>query len=237
MPNGRLWKFLVLWLATLVIAYLVLVCVSVPDLSVPFWIATSSLPALDGGSVPVPSWSPIPLREIWYFLVLSIAWGTTLAQILTIIAKSVIARNWNRAGAWLIGLLSVGFLAYFISLLAYRTGPWQNVGLWVLYGTRGPLGPTLVFATAIIVARLLSNAAQSNAGKNAFFLALSGLALTSVLTMFVTVPFMPGPNGDPYHAVWVSLLVLDGLMYVGLALLVIFALAKIAIVAARRTRT
>ena len=237
MRNG-LRNYLILWVATLILAFLELRFFH-RNVSVDFWMATTSIPALDGGSISVTNWTSIPLSEIWYYLILSIAGGITLAKVLTIIAQSAIVHNWKRATVWLGGLLCVAISAYFISLLAYPVGAWRNVGLWAFYNTRGPLGPTLVFATAIIAAKLLSNAAQSNRGKTRLFLTLSGLAITSVLTMFV-IPFVsPRPHMESHDTsnAFITLLILDGLLYVALALVVLFAVVKLVVVTARRSRT
>jgi hypothetical protein len=237
MRNG-LRNYLILWVATLILAFLELRFFH-RNVSVDFWMATTSIPALDGGSISVTNWTSIPLSEIWYYLILSIAGGITLAKVLTIIAQSAIAHNWKRATVWLGGLLCFAFSAYFISLLAYPVGAWRNVGLVVFYGTRGPFGPTLVFATAIIAAKLLSNAAQSNRGKTQLFLTLSGLAFTSVLTTFVIPIVAPMRYMESHHPsnTFITLAILDGLMYVALALIMVFALVKLAVVTVRRSRT
>ncbi len=236
MMRGGVRNYMVLWLAALITAYLVVRFLD-GNVSVMFWMATTSLPTSDGGSISIPSWSAIPLYEAWYYLILSIAGGITLAKLLTTIAQSAIAHNWKHAAAWLGGLLSVALLAYFISLLAYSVGPWQKVGLEVFYNTRGALGPTLVFATAIIVARLLSNAAQSNTGKNRLFLALSGLAITSVLMTFAIPAFAPRPHAGSYNTGLTTLVILNGLIYVALALVVVFAVVKLVVATVRRSHT
>jgi hypothetical protein len=234
-------NYLVLWLAVAILAFLAGRFLQGNGM-VSFWMATTTLPALNGGFISIPRWNSIPLSEAWYFLILSIAGGITLARVLTIIAQSAIAHNWKRAVVWLGGLLCFAFSAYFISLLAYPLSAWRNLGLVVFFNTRGPLGPTLVFAAAIIIAKLLSNAAQSNKGKTRLFLTMSGLALASVLTMFVIPIFRPRPDmGDMalYNVpkTVITLVILDGLMCVALALVVIFAVVKLAIVTVRRSCT
>lgn len=227
-----------LWLTSVILAFLVGRFFH-SNVSINFWMATTTLPTLDGGSISVPNWRIIPLREVWYFLILSIAGGITLAKVLTIIIQSAIAHNWKRAVVWLSGLLCIAFLAYFISLLAYSVGAWRNLGLVVFFSTRGTLGPTLVFATAIIVAKLLSNAAQSNNGKAWLFLTLSGLSITSVLTMFVIPIFAPRLDMGSYNVpkTFITLIFLDGLMYLSFALIVVFALVKLVVVDVRQSRT
>lgn len=234
--RGGVRNYFVLWLGTLIGAYLVLRFHPLPNHSVDFWMATTSLPLLEGGSVSIPSWSAMPLNQIWYYLILSIAGGITLAEILTIIAQSAIAHRWKRAAIWLSGLLGVALLVYFISFLAYPLGPWRKVGTLVFYSTRGPFWPTLVFAAAIILARLLSNAAQSNTGKARLFLILSGLAMTSVLMMFVVPIFAPGPEKGPLNT-FIALVILDGLLYVALALVAVYAVVTLVVVTVRRHHT
>jgi hypothetical protein len=145
---------------------------------------------------------------------------------LTIIVSSAIAHNWKRASVWLVGLLCVTLSAYAISLLAYSGGGWQELGVIVFYSTRGPLGPTLIFATAIIVARLLSNGARSETGKRELFLALSGLPIAGILIGFA-IPVLLRPTPGPDNAV-IALIILDGLVWVALAVIVVFALVKLA---------
>lgn len=114
--------------------------------------------------------------------------------------------------------------AYLISLLAYSVGPWQKVGLMVFYSTRGPLAPTLIFAAAIIVAKLLSNGARSEKGKRELFLALSGLPIAGILIGFA-IPVLLRPAPGPDSAV-MALIILDGLVWVAFAVTVVFALVR-----------
>jgi hypothetical protein len=219
MKSGLRYYF-VLWLAAVVLAFMVSRLLHGSG-GTHFWMPVTSLPTVDGRSIPFPSWGIISRSEIWYYLILSIAGGITVAEVVTVIARSAIARNWKRAGVWLGGLLCFILLAYVTSLLAYSVGPWQKIGVIVLYNTRGPLGPTLVFATAIIIAKLLSNAAGSNAGKRRLFLSLSGLVFVGILILFI-----PPPMNSPYA--FVTLLALDGLAWIAFALILVFAVVKLA---------
>ncbi len=228
-------NYLVLWLASFIAASLAAHFLYGSP-SVDFWFASTSVPTLDGRSVSVPLWRVIPLSEVWSYLIVSIAGGIILAKILTIIAQSAIAHHWKRTAFWLTGLFCLALIPYFVSLLAYPVGPWRKLGLIVFYNTRGPLGPTMVFATAIIVARLLSNAAQSNMGKRRLFLTLSGLAFASVLMMFAidfVIPRPPMGLSDTF----IALIIFDGMMYVTWAMIVVFAAMKLVIVAMRRFHT
>jgi hypothetical protein len=235
--RGGLRNYLVLWLVAVILAFLVGHFFR-SDLSVDYWMATTTLPAFYGGSFSFPSWSYIPLNQVWHYLILSIAGGITLAKILATITESAIAHNWKRAVLWLSGLLCFAFSAYFISLLAYPLGAWRKLGLFFFYNTRGPLGPTLVFATVIIGAKLLSNAAQSSKGKTWLFLALIGLPITSVLTMYALNMFVPRPDMGSLNPsnTFIALIILDGLMYLSSGLIVVFALVKLVVVAVRRSR-
>lgn len=236
MLDRTLLKYLVLWLAMLAVAFLVLPHCPIPNVSVPFWMAAYSLPLLDGGVTPVEPWEAMPLSDVWYFLVLSIAGAITLVKILSVVAQSAIAHRWKRATAWVLGLLGVCVLAYALSLLAFRPGPWQNIGLIVLYATRGSLGPTVIFAAAIIFARFLSRGPRTEAAKNRLFLALSGLSILCGLTPYVVHIFLPTP--DPgvrtVDTLTISLILLCAAMYVLLALLVLFSLAILIFGALRR---
>ena len=202
--------------------------------SVDFLMGTTSLPALDGGSVYVPRWSAIPLSQVWHYLILSIAGGISLATIIAVIARCVIAQNWKCSALWLSGLLCITLLAYVTSLLAYRPGAWQRVGLLVFYNTRGPLWPTLVFTAVILAAKLLSNAAQSGTGKNILFLILSGLAITSALMTFA-VPVALSPSAPSLGKLATALIVLNACMYAMWAVLVVFALARLAAISSRKS--
>lgn len=232
--RGGLRNYLILWLATFILASLVLRVLHGQG-SVGFWMATTSLPMDGGGSISVPKWMPIPLAEIWYYLILSIAGGISLAKILPVIAESATAHKWKRTVAWLSGLLCAAVLAYSISRLAYSVGAWQKVGSWVFYNTRGPFGPTLVFATAIIVARLLSNAAQSDRGKERLFLTLSGLTITGVLVMYV-FPIFALKSPMTAKGPFITLFIIDGLIWVSLVVIMLVALVKLVAVAVRRSR-
>lgn len=231
--------YLALWLTTLAVAYLVLPHLPIPNVSVPFWIATSSLPLVDGGSTPVESWEAMPLSEVWYFLILSVAGAITLVKILSIVARSAIAHHWKRAAAWLFGLLGVCVFAYTSSLLAFRPGPWQNIGVIVLFATRGPLGPTLAFAVAIIFAKFLSRGPRTEMAKKRLFLSLSGFSIVCGLMPSVFSTFSPTPNPAAHtiDTLTTSLILLCAAMYILLALLVLFALALLIIGALRRTKS
>jgi len=154
--KGRLRYYLVLWPATVILASLVRRFLYGGG-STDFWVASTALPTFGGGSISVPSWQIVPLSQVWYDLILSIAGGITVARVLTVIVSSAIAHSWKRAGVWLGGLFCISLSAYLISLLAYSVGPWQKVGLIVFYNTRGPLAPSLIFATAIMVKIYLTN--------------------------------------------------------------------------------
>lgn len=238
MLGRTLWTYLVLWLATLTVAFFVLPRLPIPNVSVPFWMATSSLPRIDGGIVRVESWRAIPLGDVWYFLVLSITGAITLVKILSIVAQSVIARHWTRAAIWLLGLACVCVSAYALSLLAFHPGPRQNIGVLLLYATRGPLGPTLVFAVAIIVAKFLSRGPRKPTAKNWLFLALSGLSLACGLMPYVFHTLTPtaNPASHTLDALSVSLIALMAAMYILLVLLALFAVAILIFGALRRKR-
>ncbi len=231
--KDQLRNYLVLWLAAFIAAFLAAHFLYGSP-SVDFWFASTSLPTLDGRSVSIPPWRFIPLSRVWYYLLVSIAGGITLAKVLIIIVQSAIAHHWKRAAVWLTGLLSVALILYLTSLLAYPLGPWRKLGLIVFYNTRGALGSTLVFATAIILAMLLSNAARSNAGKRRLFLTLSGLAFASVLMTFTIDLQMPRPPLGLSHAL-IALVILDVMMYVAWATIVVFAAMKLVIGAMRRS--
>ena len=225
MMKAELRYYLVLWLAAVILASLV-GRLLYGNGSTDFWIAATSLPTSGGGSVSVSSWSIIPVSDVWYYLILSIAGGITVAGTFTTIVRAAIAHNWKRASVWLGGLLCVTLSAYVISLLAYSAGAWQKLGLIVFYNSRGPLGPTLIFAIAIIVAKLLSNGARSGTGKRALFLALSGLPISGILIGFA-IPVLLRPTPGPDNAV-IALIILDGLVWVASAVMVAFALVKLA---------
>ena len=229
-------RYLALWVASYVLATLAGRVLHGSG-SVYFWMATTSLPTLDGGSVVVPSRHLIPLGEVWHYLILSIAGGITLAKILAIIAQATLGHHWKRATIWMSGLLVVAGSTYLISLLAYQVGPWRKAGLWVFYNTRGSLWPTLAFTAAILAAKLLSNAAPSHPAKKWLFLSLSGLTISSVLVMFMIPIF--APTNKPYRAsnTLVALITLDGLMYATLALVAGFAMVKLLKINFRRSRT
>lgn len=233
--RGALRNYLVLWFVAFILASLARRFLYGSG-SGSFLMATTSLPTLDGGSVSFPSWTFIPFGQIWYYLILSIAGGISLAKILTVIARSAIAHNWKGAVLWLGGLLSLTLFAYFISLFAYRIGPWRELGLRVFYNTRGPFWPTLVFAAAIVAAKLLSNAAQSKTGKNRLFLILSGLSITSVLMMFA-IPLTLNPYVRSASTLGITLIILDAFMYFALSLLMVFAVVRLVVISARRSRS
>jgi hypothetical protein len=208
------------------------------NFDISYCMATTALPGANGITISVPSCRGILWDEVWRWLVLSIAGGITLAKMLTIVAQSAISHNRRRAATWLGGLLSFVLLAYFISLLAYSPSPWRTVGLLVFYYTRGPFWPTLVFAAAILIAKQLEKAAESEPGRSRLFLTLSGLAICSPLIMFL-IPLVDEsrPHSGPASMPVVMAMILGGLMYLALATFVAFAVVKLAINAVRRSRT
>src|SRR5208283_2655787 len=100
--NGRLRYYLVLWPAAVILASLVRRFLY-GSCSTDFWVAAAARPAPGGGSISVPHWWIVPLSQVWYYLILAIAGGITLARVLTIIVSSAIAHNWKRASVWLVG--------------------------------------------------------------------------------------------------------------------------------------
>ena len=233
--RGRLRNYWILWLTAIILAPVV-EHLLYGNASVRFWMRVYNITPnfLTEAHIPVSTWRAVPLNEVWYYLILSVAGGITLAKVLTIIAQSAIERNRKRASVWLSGLLGSALSAYFISLLAYSVGAWRKIGLEVFYNTRGPFGPTLVFATAIIVAKLLSSAAQSDSVKSRLFLTLGGLSIAGVLTMFTIPVFAPGANAGSYNT-FIVLVILDGLMFIALALVTLFAVVKLVVVTVRRS--
>jgi len=230
--RSKLRNYLVLWFATLILAFLA-ERVFYGCSSIDFWMATSSIPTPDGRSISVPRIRIIPLNEVWYYLILSLAGGVTLAKILAIIAQSAIAQNWKRALAWLSGLLCATVSTYSISCLAYSAGVWQKIGLVFFYNSSGSIGPTIVFAIVVILAELLSNAAFSEKGKKRLFFTLSGMTIASVLLMYMIPVFAPKSPMDS-HSTYISLLILDGLMYVASVLVAVVAAVKLVASATRR---
>lgn len=233
--RDKLRNYLILWLATLILASLEERYFH-STRSVSFWLATTSLPTLTGGSLSVQSRMAIPLNEVWHYLIISIASGITLAKVLNIIAQSAIAHNWKRTIYWLSGFLGVAFFIFFISHLAYSVGAWRHVGLKFFYNSRGSFGPTILFALIIIMAKFLSVAAQSSQGRKLLFLSLSMLCITSVLVMFAIPIFAPTTlTGSPIT--FITLVILDGLIFVISALVALFSVVKLVIVAVRRSST
>ncbi len=228
-------KYVLLWVVIVIVATLAARIVT-DNVSVGYLMGTKSFPILGGGAITVPLNTAIPLGHVWYYLILAIAGSITLAKILSVVARSAIARNWKRAGIWLGGTLAVAFATCFVSLLAYRGGPWQMAAAWIFFATRGPFWPTLLFTALILVAKLLSDGAQTPIGKTRLFLALSTTSIGGVLVAFAAFPMSASESCGTRVLI---VLITACLLELAFGVLVIIAAIKLVagVVLRRRERT